>query len=60
MAVLGCKSLVLVIIIIIIIIKIADVIYTGRLVAIKGHKTVIDTDSVALEPQSSCWHRKFI
>ena len=37
----------------------ADVIDTGQLVAIKGHKTVIDTNSVALQPQSSYWHRKF-
>ena len=28
--------------------KLADVIDTGQLVAIKGHKTAIDTDSVAL------------
>ena len=31
--------------------KLADVIDTGQLVAIKGHKTAIDTDSVALQPQ---------
>ena len=36
----------------------ADVIDTGQLVAIKGHKTAIDTDSAALQPQSSHWHRK--
>ena len=37
----------------------ADVIDTGQLVAIKSHKTAIDANSVALQPQSSYWHRKF-
>ena len=37
----------------------ADVIDTGHLVAIKGHKTATDTDSVALQPQNSYWHRNF-
>ena len=38
----------------------ADVIDTGWLVAIKGHKTVSDTDSVAPQPQNSYWHREII
>ena len=37
----------------------ADVIDTGQLVAVKSHKTAIDTDSVTLQPQSSYWHRNF-
>ena len=37
----------------------ADVMDTQQLVAIKGHKTAIDTDLVALQPQNSYWHRKF-
>ena len=37
----------------------ADVIDTGQLVAIKGHKTAIESDSVSLQPQSSYWHRNF-
>ena len=33
-----------------------DVIDTGQLVAIKGHKTAIDTSLVALQPLSSYYH----
>ena len=38
----------------------AVVIDTEQLVAIKDYKTVIDTYLVALQPQSSYWHQKFI